>query len=255
MKIVISILIALVTAGLVLFAVNKKIGPLSREYALRDLITTTNTVKKNIDDLSQRLVSQLSGFCLTVADDRDFTMKLIVEKDYSAPEVADIAPRHMKAMGFSFLEITDADYRILSSGHFPASAGNSAKGKKELPEGSASFILDNIKGREVLTYQVKIPFSCTGAALYAVGGISADSGFVARLRPHVGVVVLLEHGGGILGMDEIETMSEIKDYNILINDKPWIASSLTLPLVGEENYLEMIILMEKPDDFSLLDLL
>ncbi len=255
MKIVISILIALVSAGVVFFTVNKKLAPLSREYALRDLITTTNTVKKNSDDLSLRLVSQLSGFCLTVADDRDFAMKLIVEKDYSAPEVADIATRHMKAMGFAFLEVTDSDYRILSSGHFPASAGNRAKGKKELPEGSASYILDNIKGTRVLSLQVKIPFSCTGAALYAFGGIRADSVLIARLRPHDGIQVLLEHDGGVLGMDGVETMSEIKDNTIFINDKPWLASSLTLPRADEGNRLSLILLMEKPEDFSLLDLL
>ncbi len=255
MKIVISILIALVTAGVVFFTVNKKIAPLSGEYALRDLETTTNSVKKNIEDLSHRLVTQLSGFCQTVADDRDFAMKLIVEKDYSAPEVADIAARYMKAMGFSFLEITDADYRILSSGHFPASAGNSAKRKKDLPEQSASFIQDNIKGTEVLSLQVKIPFSCTGAALYAFGGISADSVLIAGLRPHDGVKILLEHEGGVLGMDGVETMSEIKDNTIFINDKSWLASSLCLSQADEGNRLTLILLMEKPEDFSLIDLL
>ncbi len=259
MKIVIPIItafvVACITAGLILFTVNRKVAPLSRNATLKELTISANTVSRRIENLSEQLVSQVSGFCSTVAEDRDFAMKLIVEQDYSASEVADIAGRFMLAMGFDFLEVTDAKYRILSSGHFPASAGNSAAQKSSLPDSVATFLEDDIKGAGVLSLQVKIPFSCADIALYAFGGIFVDANFIAGLKPHDGVRILLKQGNEIAGMDDIETMSEIKDNTIIINDKTWLASSLTLSWAGEGNGPEIILLMEEPADFSLLDLI
>lgn len=250
-----AIVVACISAGLVVVILNKKSAHLNRDYAVKELITSTNTVKRRLDNLASQLVSQMRGFCVTVADDRNFAMKLIVEQDYSAPEVADIAGQYMKAMGFAFLEITDAEYRILSSGHFPASAGNKATQKESLPDSTAMFIEDNIKGVQVLALQVKMPFSCADVPLYAIGGVYVDADFIARLKPHDGVRLLLKQGNEIAGMDDIETMSEINDNTIIINDISWLASSLTLSWAGGEDGPEIILLMEQPPDFSLLDLI
>ncbi len=259
MRILITALIALavgcITAGILLFAVNRKIAPLNRDYALKELIVSANAVTKHVDNLSEQLLSQLSGFCSIVADDRDFAMKLIVEQDYSAQEVTDIAGKYIRAMGFDFLEVTDKKYRILSSGHFPASAGNKATGKSMLPDKAATFIDDNVKGTEVLALQAKIPFTCADVPLYAIGGINVNAAFLAELRPHDGVRILLKQGNEIAGMDDIETMSEIKDNTIIINDKTLLATSLTLSWAGEGDKPEIILLMEQPADFSILDLI
>ena len=56
-------------------------------------------------------------------------------------------------------------------------------------------------------------------------------------------------------MEDIGTMSEIKDNEIIINDKSWLAESLTLPWTGEADIPEIIILSEEPSDFNLLDII
>lgn len=254
-NVIVGVVVALITAGLVLFIVNKQISPLQREYALKELINIKAAIEKSIDDVSSTLLYQLKGFCSTVADDRDFAMKLIVEKDYSAPEIADIAAFHMKAMGLSFLEITNADYRILSSGHFPASAGNRSLHKNNLPDSSAKFIFDNIRGTDVLSLQIKIPFSCAGERFYCIGGVIIDSSFITRIKPRQDTHIILKHGKDIIGMMDIETMSEINNNEIIINDKSWLAESLSLPWVGEDDIPKIIILSEVPSDFNLLDII
>ena len=254
-NVIVGVVVALLTAGMVLFIVNRQLSPLNREYALKDLINTKAAIEKNIDGISTTLLYQLKGFCSTVANDRDFAMKLIVEKEYSAPEVADIAATHMNAMGLSFLEIANADYRILSSGHFPASAGNRWVSKNSLPDSGANFMFDNIKGTDVLSLQVKIPFSCAGGLFYCIGGVVVDSNFIARIKPRQDVYIILKQGNEIIGMENVGTMSEIKDNEIIINDKSWLAESLTLPWTGEADIPEIIILSEEPSDFNLLDII
>lgn len=254
-NVIVGIVVALVTAIAVLVWVNGQLKPLNRSCTLKELASTKAAVEKNIDDIAKGLLKQLKGFCASVADDRDFAMKCIVEKDYSAPEVAEIAASYMKAMGFSFLEITDADFRILSSGHFPASAGNNSLQKGNLPDSSASIMFDNIKGVDVLSLQIKIPFSCAGSPFYCIGGVVVDDDFIAGLVPHQNTRLILKHGREIIGMEDIETMSELKDNGIIINDKSWLAESLILPWVGEADAPELIILSEEPADFNLLDVL
>ena len=252
-NVIVGIFTALFTAALVLFFVNRQLSPMNREYALKDLMNTKAVTEKNIDDIAASLLSRLKGFCSTVANDRDFAMKLIVEKDYSAPEVADITATHINAMGFSFLEIANTDYRILSSGHFPASAGNCWVYKNNLPDSSANFMFDNIKGTDVLSLQVKIPFSCAGGLFYCIGGIVVDSNFINRIKSRPDISIILKQGNEILGMEGIETMSDIKDNEIIINDKSWFAQSLTLTWAGAADSPEIIVLLEKPPNFHLLD--
>ena len=254
-NVIVGVVVALLTAIVLLVWVNGQLQPLNRDYALKELASTKAAVEKNIDDIAANLLLQLQGFCASVADDRDFAMKLIVEKDYSAPEVADIALSYMKAMGLSFLEVTDADFRILSSGHFPASAGNKSLQKSSLPDSSANFMFDNIKGADVLSLQIKIPFSCAGALFYCVGGIAVDEHFITGLIPHEGTRLIFKHGKDIVGMEDIETMSELKDNSIIINDRSWLAESLVIPWAGEADAPEIIILKEEPADFNLLDVI
>ncbi len=253
-KIISYIVVSLLTAAIVLFLINREMSSINLDSAQNELVHVASGVEKDVNNLCSRLLTELAGFCLTVANDRDFAMKLLVEQDYTAPEIADIAGRYIDAMGFSFLEITDANYRILSSGHFPASAGNRSNNKSQFSDSLITFFFDNIKGEQVLSIQVKIPFSCAGFKLYCTGGIKADSNFVSQLKPHKDVQVFLKHGNNIIGKDNIETISEIKNNKVIINNTTFLAVSLPLLWVGENERPEIIILIDEPMDFTLLDL-
>ena len=58
-------------------------------------------VEKQVMDKSLHLSDQLAAFSRIVAADREFSMKLLVENNRSAPEVTEIAPRFMEPMGLS----------------------------------------------------------------------------------------------------------------------------------------------------------
>ena len=256
MKIFLSnIIVAVIVAGGILFAVNRKISSIFHDQKLLELMNMSHIVEKEINDISSNIKKQLTAFSAIVSDDRDFVMKLLVEKDFTAPEVADIAIQHMKSMGLSFLEIVDSEYKILSSGHFPASTGNISNKKKNMTDNTMTFLYDNIKGTEVLSLQLKIPFFCSDVILYCIGGIAADSDFISQIRPYKGIQILLKQENSILGMDNIETISDIEDNRIIINDKTWMVNSMSLKGVEGEKIPEIFILMEEPEMISLLDMI
>jgi hypothetical protein len=253
--IIAAVLAATGAASLTLSIVSKRLTPLRQEIAAEALTHAAGSVQQQLDVLSARLVRQCEGFCATVADDRDFAMKLIVEQDNASPEVAEIASRYMIAMGFSFLEVTDADFTILSSGHFPANAGKKAAQKSMLPEKKAVLVNDNIRESRVLSLQVKIPFMCAGLKLFAFGGIAFDADFIRTLQPAGSVTVVLKQGTSFVGIDSISTVSPVKDNTIIINDVTWLAAQLSLAWMGEGDGPEMLVLMPRPSDAALFDLI
>lgn len=227
---------------------------LNKHLSVIEINRATEAVEHNLNALSSQLIQQISQFCATVGYDRDFVMKLIVEKEYAAPEIADIAGHYMKPMGFSFLEITDSAYKILSSGHFPAQAGNKAVDKADLQDSVLTCFYDNIKGRQVLSLQVKLPFQCEGKKLYCIGGVEIDFPFIQKLSPCEGVEVFLKQGNTIVGNQNIESLSELKDNQILINDRTWLASSLAFTWSGQGEIPKLILLMKEPVKIGLTDL-
>jgi hypothetical protein len=247
--------VAVIVAGGILFAVNRKISSIFYDYRLLELMNMSHIVEKEINDISLKLKKQLTDFSAMVSDDRDFVIKLLVEKDFTAPEVADIAIQHMKSMGFSFLEVVDSEFKILSSGHFPASTGNTAVKKKDMSDNTLTFIYDNVKGTEVLSLQVKIPFSCSDITLYCIGGIAVDSDFISEIKPCEEIQILLRQDNSIIGMENIETISDIENNKIIINDKAWMVNSMSLKGVEGGKKPEIFILMEKPEKMSLLDMI
>ncbi len=253
--IVTGVVVALAVALIMLTLLSKAMQPLNHAAALKTLHGNSAIIEKKLDDCSDRIARQLNGFTAMVSEDRDFIMKLLVENDYTAPEVAEIAGQYIKAMGLSFLEITDENFRILSSGHFPAGAGSQALTKKDMPENKPVWMVENSKGNKVLSLQIKIPFSCEGVHLFCVGGILVDDSFLNTIRPFEECLLILKQGNEIRGFDSIQKMSEIKENKIIINDKPWLAASFTLPWVGQEDEPELILLLDEPAPFSLLDLL
>lgn len=255
MKILTHLAVAIIVAGAILYIINKKVVTLTHDKTIVELVNMNSVVEKTIDNLSNQLLGQISAFCSTVVDDRDFAMNLLVEQDYASSEIADITGRYMNAMGFSFLEIVDSNYTILSSGHFPASIGSNASNKKELLDQRVTCLSDDIKGAKVLSLQAKKSFSCAGVKLHCIGGIKVDDQFISHLKPNDNIQILLKDKNTILGMDNIQTISDITENTIIINDKTWLATTMALTWSGDGKGPEIVILMDKPEKVTMLDLL
>ncbi len=255
MKIVTHVLAAVIAAVLVLLPIAGKLPSLSKHFAVIELVHMRQSVEKEIEDMSQQLVERLTAFGGVVSKDRDFSMKLLVERDFSAPEVTEMASRYMAAMGLSVLDITDGKYTVLSSGHFPARAGMSAARKGEVLGETPTFIVEDIRGESVLTLQAKTAFSCAGVSFVCMGGLVIDSTFLARIVPREGARILLKRGSEVTGMRNVATMSEIKGNMIVINNESYLASAVSLPTAEHDiETTQLILVVEEPAKTSLLTL-
>lgn len=199
------------------------------------------TVQTRLDDLNKEIRERLSAFAEVLQDDRDFSMKLLLEKDPSSEVVREAAIRFRKPLGFSFLEITDDGGEILSCGHFPASAGLSSGEKVRALTESPSTYVDKYKGEQVLTYQAKKTFQLLESPLNVVGGIRIDDNFLQKLGEYASARVILKDGMTIMGMDNIHSISEMQGNQIIINDRQYEAASVTLPSADDATRTLIII--------------
>ncbi|MDO5575692.1 MAG: hypothetical protein Q4F84_01320, partial [Fibrobacter sp.] len=79
----------------------------------------------------------------------------------------------------------------------------------------------------------------------AVGGIEINEDFLKKLTPCDGVRVLLKHENDYSGMDDIRSVSEIKDNRIIINDKEYLAVQIEISCIGDGESPKLIIILEK----------
>jgi hypothetical protein len=214
------------------------------DYAKQELFDMGHYVEKRITDQSLHLSDQLNAFSRVVAADREFSMKLLVENNRSAPEVTEAAPRYMEPMGLSMLEIADSQHVLLSCGQFPANVGTSAADKEALLNDKGVFVEDNVKGQKVLTLQANIRFKILDAGFYCSGGFVVDENFVSRMSPGNGFRLLLKQGQRVMGMDNVESISEVMDSAIIVNNKTYQAMSFALPFVGPGDAPSCILINE-----------
>jgi hypothetical protein len=255
MKAATHVLAIVCTAVLILLPIARKLPAFGRKCAVKELINTRSIVEKRIEDMSRDLVKRLSALGTVISKDRDFSMKVLVENDLSASEVTEIAAAHMGPMALSVLDVTDESYTVLSSGHFAARAGVSAAKKAEILSENALFITDNIKGSERLTLQAKVGFRCAGIPFYCIGGMEIDTSFLSLCSPRDEVRLLLKRGSDIIGIDSIETMSEIKDNTLILNDSTYLAAPVSLSTAERDIVTtEIIIIMPLPEKATLLSL-
>ncbi|MGB7566611.1 MAG: hypothetical protein WBM07_02015 [Chitinivibrionales bacterium] len=217
---------------------------LKTDYAKQELLDMGHYVEKQVQNQSFHLSDQLMAFSRVVAADREFSMKLLVENKSSAPEVTEIAPRFMEPMGLSMLEIADSQHVLLSCGQFPANAGRSVADKEALFNDKGVFIEDNVKGQKVLTLQALIRFKILDAGFYCAGGQVVDENFVTRLSPGNGFRLLLKQGQRVMGMENVESISDVKDSTIIINNKTYQAMSFALPFAGPGDAPSCILINE-----------
>ena len=245
MKTIIAVIIAAVVAGggvfLSLYMLHSK---QDTERAANDLLTARETVQKRLDDFSVRIQAQLQSLAEVVAANKEFSLRLLVENDRSAPAVTEIAARFLEPMGFSVLEITDSSRTILSSGHFPASAGNKSMHQAGVLSKKLSAIMENIMGTPTLTMQAEYPFTIAGFNFLVSGGIVVDTGLLETLTPNSRVQLLLKDGDTYLCMENIASVSPITNHEIIINDKKYRAAEIALPVAGMDGEISLIVLMK-----------
>jgi hypothetical protein len=215
------------------------------EQTNKELAFVKQAVEQQINSQMDCIARQIAGFSAVVAGDRDFSMKLIVEKEKSAPEVTEIAQRYLAPMALSILSITDSQYVLLSCGHFPANAGSVFESASILGDKPA-FIMDNVKGATVLTLQSKVRFKILDAVFFACGGMTADKDFLARLTCWPGYSILIKQGTTVLGMEKVESISDIKDSTILLNNVRYPVAAIALPFAGTGDAPLCIVMSNKP---------
>jgi hypothetical protein len=221
----------------------------AKDKAVSDLILIKKQVEAQLKNCEDRLVAQIGAFSRVVAADRDFSMKVLVEKDRSAPEVTELAPRYMEPMALSMLSIVNSHDTILSCGQFPASAGGPSPVSVLLGGTAFSFVMDNVKGRPVLTLQTKAPFTILDTVFCAIGGVVVDDNFCASLVVPPGFRVICKQGGAVTGApgaQNVESISDVKDSAIVINNTTFPAVSLPLPYVGTGAQPSLVIMSNSP---------
>lgn len=246
MKVILPIKTVLITGAVVLFAVCQQPDRAAAVCPAGELAFCKEEVSKRLRELSDNIGARLSAFASEVAGDQLFSLRLLAENNRSAPEVTAKAGQFIKPMGFSVLTILDSASLILSSGDFPASAGNSALQKAALLGDEPKFIVDHISGKGVLTLQAKRAIRIVDSIpFYILGGIAIDDTVLARLSPREGVIVLLKQGGAIAGMPDVKTITEVKDDKIVINDKEYGAFQVPLPFAGGGEAPVLIVIVQQ----------
>lgn len=206
--------------------------------------TMESMVQKQLDDLSSGIRAQLNAFAQTIAADRTFSLRILVEDNPSAADITGLAAQFMQPMGFSALEIADNSARILSCGHFPARAGSNCRKKFEELTATPELYTENIMGASVLTLQAKSTFSIANIPFSIMGGVTINRALLQQLAPRTGVTLLLKSGEGYIGMDNIHAISALIHNTIIINDKKYLATSIKLPVAGSSDTHELLIVIE-----------
>jgi len=255
MKILICILTFLIGSILTFFLVANRAIEMQNDTSKIELIHLRGIVEKQVSDIAVELSQKVKAFSNQIPNDRDFTIKLLVENDRSAPEVSELCGMFLAPMGFDILEIVDSAGTIISSGHFPASAGNLISGKIANLTTDAAFYFDTIKGEKVLSLQALAEFKIADRTFYTCGGILINKTFLDRLSPRSAIQLILNHEDFDAGTQGIQSMSDITDNTILVNNEEHLAVAIPLPFAGEQDAPELIVLMEKPAPITAFSLL
>ena len=215
---------------------------------VNELTSAGQATSQCLQQVKQTISSRLIAFAQETALDQMFFLHLLVENDPSATEVTEKAAHYQKIMGFSLLSIVDSAGTILSSGHFPASAGNSAAAQLAALSDEPRFIDDNVMGRKVLTLQATVAFTVADSIrFHALGGMIVDSAFLVKLSPRKGVTVLLRQNATVMGMPDIKKISDVNNDHIVINDLRYPA--LRLPIEGAPGAAPLaliVVLTDRP---------
>lgn len=230
----VACLAALAAGGATFFALRHSVSSASRASAAQELALVRQAVARRLQETGGDVAEHLAAFARETAGDQLFSLRLLVENNRAANEVTGKAGQFMGPMGFSLLEICDSAGTILSSGHFPASAGTiAAKEKGARLSGGPAFLEDEIMGKRVMTFQAQQQFVIADSIRFCVrGGVVVDERFLERLSPLGRVRLLFKQGSAVTGMPGLRAISDVKNDTIIINDRRCPAVLLSLPYAG-----------------------
>jgi hypothetical protein len=247
MKYVWVLLLGLVlgSAGVYLF-IPRQAKNVDASVDSAELAALKTSVEQRLKETTIDIKTRLSAFCKEVAGDQVFSLRLLVEGNPTAPEVTNKATQFLKPMGFSLLEIADSGYTLISCGQFPASVGNNVASKGELLADEPVVLADRVMGADVLSFQAKCAFTIAESInFYAMGGVVIDGDWLKRLTPRKGVTMLLKQGATVLGLDNVKTISDVKDGKVIINDKEYAAVEIPLPHAQSAEAPVLIAVLKK----------
>lgn len=245
MKYLFPIVCAVVSAVLVFLLMLRSISIQKEQFQAEQLEFAKQSLEKHLEEYKIQIEKQLTAFSEAVLLNRNFSLRLLVEKDRSSADITELASRYLGPMGFSVLDIADSEHQILSSGHFPANAGNRLSKIIEKLSSDPVIIDEFVMGSEKLMLKATKEFRIADIPFLVIGGIEINEDLLNRLAPCGGVRVILKRGNDYYGMADIHSASEIKDNKIIINDKEYPAVEIALPYVGENEPPVLIIILEK----------
>ena len=227
------------------FFLNMQLNRQKEKADLEYLHSVEKSVQKQIKELSSRIFYQVASLGNVIAAQQDFSLRILVENDRSSPDITEMASRYLKPMNFAVLDIADSSFTILSSGHFPASAGNSCREKGSRLSSNTVACPDNIMGTPKLTFQASSRFTIAGFKFYVMGGVVIDSTFLSDLTPGDNISLLLKNGNEYTGTIAVQSISEITGNHIIIDDRKYLAAVIELPSSGLPHTLELLLLVDK----------
>ncbi len=159
--------------------------------------SAVEVVRNDLARTAGDLDARLSALTAALADDA--TMRAALMQGAGERTVQDYAARTMTAAGLDYLLLTDADGRVLSSGHFRNDYGRAAAGLLDTGEWPGPILIHARRPDGPFLVLSRVHgFTIGNRTFLLAGGIEVDSTFVRRLaRDDEGVlVVTLSYPGG-----------------------------------------------------------
>ena len=242
-----GLFLAALVAGLLFLHLERRHDLARTEEELQRAVLL---VSNSLDRIRMDLRQSISTFARSTAADPLFALRLLAEHNPAAPEVTGRAAAFQGPMGFGLLEIIDSGGTILSSGSFPADAGNLITPEQKNLTEEPGFLEARVIAARHLTLQAMAPFTIADSIrFFALGGLIVDSAFLARLSPDPGIRVLLRRGDSVMGLPEVRTLPEVTGDRVTISGKTYPAARLPLllsPATGGGPRSELIVLVNKP---------
>jgi signal transduction histidine kinase len=206
--------VVLVIAPLAVLAVGVR-REMSRRLAEqyeRRVETLATVIEDDLERRSVALGERLAALAAEIAADNRFRLAAVIGQADQRPYLLDYAPREMRLLGLSMLQIQDEDGRILSSGHFrnefdrmdpdlprllasvaTASPIESARARPQRVTGCAIVRARRPEGSFLAL--ARVDSARVGARRFSlVGGFEIDSTFLAGLSRDPDLAVTLDTG-------------------------------------------------------------